>query len=194
MVCVSGHGWWQTRESLPGPPIQFSHTTSVADLNSPRHMHNRHTVHTQVETMEKEREQIRRFSTFLWGYDPLLSLFPLSFYVMSPCKKVFMVFPGLMAECGEVGCGSIPPGPELSVCDIEALPGSFNWQTGNFFPSLDHYKLREWQIQRTITFCTRLHGVCFTVVLCPSDVKGTCYYWMPALQSYVFPNSSHSFL
>lgn len=85
--------------------------------------------------MEKEREQIRKFSTFLWGYDLLLSLFPLYFYVMSPCKKVFMVFPGLMAECGEVDCGSIrtPPGLELSVRDIEALPESFNLQTGELF-------------------------------------------------------------
>ncbi len=39
----------------------------------------------------------RNVFVFFPGYYHLLSLFSLRFYVMSPCKKGFMVFPGLMA-------------------------------------------------------------------------------------------------
>lgn len=88
------------RERLASPPIQASH--AVSDTDGKTHAFTLSNTRThkdkvQMQTTEKGKRINEGGSVFFPRCDLLLSLFSLRFYVMSPCKKSFMVFPGLVA-------------------------------------------------------------------------------------------------
>lgn len=81
----------------PSQPRSFKHTHGwthvITRTLAPT---NTHKVKAE-QTIGKEPKQTEKVLVFSPRYYLLLSLFSLCFYVMSPCKKSFMVFPGLMA-------------------------------------------------------------------------------------------------
>lgn len=99
------------------PPCRFKHTSEH------RHTH----AHTLVQTIEKEREQMRKVFVFFSGYYPFFLCSPCVFMSCHLVKRLYGLSRPHGYECGEVDCGSFrtPPGPALSASDRRASPESF---------------------------------------------------------------------